>query len=250
MTTRFIIVGAPRTGSTLLVRTLNAIDGIRCHGELLGDAVRGYEDGFDPVTASPEQRQQRSARLLRERDGDAGAFIRAALADTSRATGFKTVYHQFLNPRWQPVLAALLAGGGLRAIHLVRANSLRRYVSEEIAKAGGPIHSGAGGRADVPMQVHVDIDDFRASAAHSEAERHRVDALLAGTPVLETSYEQLAADTPATVAAVCAFLGITVAPDAVQPALAKVGAADLRNVVSNYDELLAHDDTRALAQRD
>ena len=37
MGNRFIIIGAPRTGSTLLVRTLNSIDGICCHGELLAD---------------------------------------------------------------------------------------------------------------------------------------------------------------------------------------------------------------------
>ena len=63
MSVTFVIVGAPRTGSTLLVRTLNSIDGIRCHGELLGEeAVRGYEDGFDAAEATLDARQARSAR--------------------------------------------------------------------------------------------------------------------------------------------------------------------------------------------
>ena len=53
MSVKFVIVGAPRTGSTLLVKTLNSLDGVCCHGELLNvPMVRGYEDGFDLLTAS------------------------------------------------------------------------------------------------------------------------------------------------------------------------------------------------------
>ena len=55
----FVIVGAPRTGSTLLVKTLNSLAGVCCHGELLGSQnVRGYEDGFDLVNASKSEREE------------------------------------------------------------------------------------------------------------------------------------------------------------------------------------------------
>ena len=43
MSTRFVIVGAARTGSTLLVRTLNSIDGVCCHGELLAQHATGLQ---------------------------------------------------------------------------------------------------------------------------------------------------------------------------------------------------------------
>ena len=67
MRVKFVIVGAARTGSTLLVRTLNTLEGVRCHGELLGpENVRGYEDGFDLVKASKSEREARTRRLLLE----------------------------------------------------------------------------------------------------------------------------------------------------------------------------------------
>ncbi len=85
---KFVIVGAPRTGSTLLVKTLNNLDGVCCHGELLGpENVRGYEDGFDLVKASKSEREARSQRLLLERNSDPIGFIDRTL--TSRRYGHR-----------------------------------------------------------------------------------------------------------------------------------------------------------------
>jgi len=52
------------------------------------------------------------------------------------------------------------------------------------------------------------------------------------------------------IAGVCKFLGVTVEPGSVEPALKKVGASDLRDSVRNFDELLAHEATRALVLSD
>ncbi|MDZ7784587.1 MAG: hypothetical protein U5K56_17155 [Halioglobus sp.] len=93
-------LGAARTGSTLLVRTLNSLEGVRCHGGLLGKRVRGYEDDFDPAAASPAEREARMAALQHERDADPAGFIRRALAGDCRASGFKAMYAAFLDPRW------------------------------------------------------------------------------------------------------------------------------------------------------
>jgi LPS sulfotransferase NodH len=68
--------------------------------------------------------------------------------------------------------------------------------------------------------------------------------------VLDISYEELSADTTATVARVGRFLGLDIAATRIKPALKKVGAADLSESVSNYQELLDHPATRALALTD
>ena len=247
---RFVIVGAARTGSTLLVRTLNSIEGICCHGELLADRVRGYRDGFDPEQASRAERDERLRRLGRARDEDPVAFIRQALDSGHPATGCKALYSDLLDPRWRAVTAALLDMPGIRFIHLVRHNSLRRYVSQQILQAGGPNHSGAGGRSENRIQVHIDIDAYLRSTAAVEAEGRECLALLGDKSQLEISYEQLAADTAATVATVCEFLGMASPPLDVAPALRKVGASDLRDAVSNYQELLDNPATRKLALAD
>lgn len=251
MGVKFIILGAPRTGSTLLVRTLNSLPGICCHGELLQvPVVRGYEDGFKPEEASKSVRDARATRLLEERNSDPVGFIQKSLSTDNAATGFKALYQAFLDPHWRDVVEALLADPDIQFIHLRRHNSLKRYISERILEEGGPIHSAAGGRAEVQVTVTIDIADFLQRSAQMEEEDRAIEALLSGRKIYPLSYEQLADDTSAAVAATCQFLGLDVTPSDIVPALKKVGAADLRDTVANYDELLAHDATRAMVLND
>lgn len=251
MSTKFVIVGAARTGSTLLVRTLNSLDSLCCHGELLGeDNVRGYEDGVDLVNISRAEREARSKRLLEDRNANPVGFIEQALALDYTAVGFKALYQAFLNPRWYDVIAYLRGIKDIRFIHLGRNNDLRRFVSEQILLQGGANHSGAGGRSDVSMKVHIDIDLFLRARAAVQQQISELNTLLTGQRVLDISYEALAADTAATVGQVCAFLGLDIACSRIQPALRKVGATDLRDAVSNYQALLDHPATRELVLAD
>ncbi len=251
MGTKFVIVGAPRTGSTLLVKTLNNLDGVCCHGELLGpEHVRGYEDGFDLVRASKSEREARTQRLLLERNTDPVSFINSILTANYTATGFKALYSAFFNPRWHEVIAFLQTTADIKFIHLKRKNSLRRFISEQILLEGGPNHSGAGGRSEIPISVRVDIDAFLRRSSQLEAEGIEIGALLSKQAVLDITYEELSADTAATVTRVCQFLTLANIPSDAKPALKKVGTANLSDSVSNYQELLDHPATRTLALMD
>jgi len=247
MSTKFIIVGAARTGSTLLVRTLNSLDDVCCHGELLADLVRGYQDGFDPLEASKSERDERANRLLQQRNQNPAGFILKALSTGNPATGFKALYSDLSDPRWRDVTQSLLKLPDFKFIHLTRKNSLRRFVSEQILQSGGPNHSGAGGKSENRIKVHIDIDAYLRNTAAVEAEGSQFISLLAKKELLNISYEQLSADTTATVTAVCQFLGLDTDSSAIKPALKKVGAADLRDSVSNYQDLLDNPATRELA---
>ena len=135
----------------------------------------------------------------------------------------------------------------VRFIHLTRSNSLRRFVSEQILLQGGPNHSGAGGRSEVPMKIHFDIDLYQQRTRELDAQAAEINALLSQQRVLLLNYETLAADTSAAVKQVCYFLGLDNVASSIEPALRKVGAADLRDSVTNYEQLLDHPATRELA---
>jgi len=250
MSTKFVVVGAPRTGSTLLVKTLNTLDNVCCHGELLAELVRGYEDGFDLMAASKSERDARIHRLVQERNRNPSGFIQSALNTANAAAGFKVLYRDLINPRWSEVTDSLLALPSIKFIHLSRLNSLRRYISEQILQSGGPNHSGAGGNSEKRVKIHIDIDAYLRNTVETAAEARHTVALLSGQAVLDISYEELSADTTATVARVGRFLGLDIAATQIKPALKKVGAADLSEAVSNYQELLEHPATRALALMD
>ena len=222
-----------------------------CHGELLGPQnVRGYEDGFDLVQASNSEREARTQRLLLQRNTDPVGFIDRILTAHHCATGFKALYSAFLNPRWQEVITFLQTTPAVRFIHLTRKNSLRRFISEQILLEGGPNHSGAGGRSEIPITLHVDIDAFLRRSSQLAAEAIEIDALLSNQTVLDITYEELSADTAATVARVGQFLTLANIPSDAKPALNKVGAANLSDSVSNFQELLDHPATRSLALMD
>jgi LPS sulfotransferase NodH len=74
--------------------------------------------------------------------------------------------------------------------------------------------------------------------------------MLSNQDVLDISYEELAADTAEAVTRVCHFLGLESVSSGIKPALDKVGAADLRNSVSNFQDLLDNPATRTLALTD
>ena len=97
------------------------------------------------------------------------------------------------------------------------------------------------------MQIRVDVDAFLQRCQDIATEVEQIAALLRGRQVLDISYEELAADTSACVARVAEYLGVVQAQSAIEPALKKVGAADLSDVVSNYQELLDNPATRTLA---
>ena len=246
-----MIVGAPRTGSTLLVKTLNSLEGVLCHGELLGqDQVRGYEDGADLINMSQPEREARLRRLLQERNSDPVGFIDRALSTPSTANGFKALYSAFLDPVWGEVIQSLQHMDNILFIHLTRKNGLRRFISEQILLQGGPNHSAAGGRSEVPIKIHFDIELFERRSAELKIQASEIAARLSDQQVLTINYEALAAETAATVARACHFLGLNVVATDIEPALKKVGSTDLKDSVTNYQELLDHPTTRVLAFAD
>ena len=251
MAIKFFILSAPRTGSTLLVRTLNSIDGICCHGELfLPGQVRGLRDDFDPFAATPEQRKARAGKLLDARNADAANFLALALDRPEPAVGLKIIYEDFLQARWQAAFAGAIADTDTRFIHLQRHNALRRYVSEQVMHAGGAIHSDMGGGKDRKVRVEISPEAFSARCQQLEQEVRAVQSKIAARPVLDIYYEDLSDNLPSTIKNVCDFLQLPKIPRSIEPGLQKVGQDDLSESVLNYQEMLENPATRPFALMD
>lgn len=251
MANTFFILSAPRTGSTLLVRTLNNIAEICCHGELfLPGQVRGLRDEFDPFAATPEQRQTRAQKLLNERNTDQVRFLAQALERQESAVGLKIIYEDFLNPRWQPAFSKAIEDTGTRFIHLNRRNALRRYVSERVMLEGGAIHSDMGGGKDRKVAVTISPTAFSDRCEELARQAAAVQTAIADKPVIEIHYEDLADHLPETIKRICDFLQLPITTGTVEPGLQKVGQQDLSASVLNYPELLENPVTRPFALMD
>lgn len=209
-TQRFLMLGRPRSGTTLLQRLLNQVPAIHCDGEVLHHAV------LDPR----------------------GFLNRLAGIKTSRAWGCKLLSYQMLEVQRIPDPRGFLEGlreDGFRLIH-VRRNSYDQALSLSVAQAGGEYHLGKG--SDAPVRhLSLDpagfVDQLRWNLAMLDYETR----LLADLPHLVVDYDTDLKDRTrhqSTVDRICAWLGLASGPVAAD--LART--ADRRRI-DNLDALHA-----------
>ena len=127
MSTRFVVLAAPRTGSNWLCTLLDSHPRVVCHREIF------HPDGIH-AAASLAGAALELGGLVEQRDRDpAGLLARVWAADGGRdAVGFK------LNRESTPGgFAAVLDDPGVRKIVLRRDNRVRTCVSELVARQTG-----------------------------------------------------------------------------------------------------------------
>lgn len=237
MATRFVILSAPRSGSTMLRTMLDAHPDVACHGELLNPGDVYGVSAKRRAEADPAWR----ASLRRRRDADPVAFLDAFAFEARgcSAVGFKLLEPHAFDPGLAPAVARLTADRALRVIALERRNLLARHVSELLHERG--VHL-AFCETERPPQHRVRVDperflaDCRARAAQRDALRERLRGAW-----MRTSYEDLVGNRRAALARLFAFLGV--APQDVAPATVKVNGTDLAHIVENWDEIEALRDT-------
>lgn len=218
---RFVIFAAPRTGSNLLCSLLGSHPDILCHHGL-----------FNPGGVHSARGRKVTLGDSAARDRDPAAFLERVWteSDTARAVGFK------LNLGESPAaIALLLRDRSVRKLLLRRRNRLRTYVSEEIASRTGLWESYDPCAETALPAIRVNVADVLRHADRNAAWYAGLEGALVadGQDWLDTDYESLA--DPSEIARILAFLGVRVAP--LTPACRKRGAADLRAVVANVEDL-------------
>ena len=229
---RFVVIGAERTGTNLLIGLLNQYEGLYCGNELFNPG----QIAKDRI-AWTELGDRREALLALRKEDPVGFLDELRARSPAPTTGFKLLYSHGL--RLPALLDSLVADKDLRVIHVRRRNLLRRLVSERQARAASRWAASPGVEAPALPKVEITLPELLSDFQQIEARQAEYAARFADHATLEILYEDLAADPARVAARAAAFLGLP--PRAEKPAVTfqKTGAESLADALGKADELRA-----------
>lgn len=240
----FMILGAGRTGTNMLVGYLQSHPAIRCYGELFHqyEPRLGYQHLEQPG---------RLQRLKKQRKKDVSDFLHRHFLGRQprrlRAIGFKLIYwHAEEKAPWQQqIVPTLQAIENLKVIHIRRTDRLAHYVSGQLAAQNKRWVQRSKNDGSTVKQLDIDPRHFEAFANQIQALEEKYEKLFAQFPCFETTYEALTAEPEQTLAAIQQFLevpAITMQTDT-RKQIQKTKA----DTILNYDALKAHFQGHAFA---
>jgi hypothetical protein len=223
---QFVCVGSPRTGSTLLMRSLNNHSRIVGFGEIVKDIDR-YPAHYHEFENSRSLFERDPARFLQTK-------VFRKYPPSVDAVGFKIFYHHA--PRdttWgRSVWDYLLRRPDIKVLHLKRRNLLKTFLSRKQAGQTGEYIKYSDGQQ---RTVSLDYDEALAFFEQMKASEAQYDALFAGRPMLEVIYEDVTRDYTAQMRGIQAFLGVEY--EAIDPGTEKRPSRSLASQIENYAEL-------------
>jgi LPS sulfotransferase NodH len=231
--TRFIILCAARTGSTMLRHMLNSHPDVRCHGEVMTgrglEAFAGLDRPGDSSVTGP---------LMERRRSDPHGFLEERVFDPgpARAVVFKIKYEELLLQEYAWLLEWLKRHREIRVIHLRRENRLKRLISEVTATRIYGLYN-VTTEAERPAAARVSLsaaeclEDFaRTEEREALFQRHFEDH-----DTLETTYEAIVDDRGDVRGQLARFL--VVAPMALTSPTLKLNSDDVRDMLEDYEGL-------------
>jgi hypothetical protein len=224
---RFCIVTAGRTGSTWLRLLLDSHPDITCHGEVFGENLSTLA-----ATGSDAHHG-----LLAERAADPHGFLvrRVFAPSRCRAVGFKVLNRQ-LTQRWPSLLDALRGEPGVRIVHLVRRNLLKRFVSEYFVGTVTHRHSARSSEATADVRpIRIPVESILADLSTVRREVDAMREAFRQHPMHEIAYEDCVSDPERALGGLLGFLGAAPAP--LDADIRKLLPDDLGMLVENLDEL-------------
>jgi LPS sulfotransferase NodH len=237
--TRFVILAAPRSGSNLLCTLLNSHPGILCHHEVFNPGGIFY--------AIDHRDGSLNLGTIEERDHDPAAFLERLWRELlGRAcVGFKMTRGQH-----EGVFASVLHDPGLRKIILRRRNRVKTYVSTLVAEQSGQWEVYRAADLIEPRpKVTVNLADLNKQIAENQAYYATIDGVLqsSGQRSFQVAYEDLGSESEHR--RLLDYLGASCRSLPLAARSVKQNPADLRPLVTNYDEILSEfRDTELVAE--
>jgi LPS sulfotransferase NodH len=235
----FVIVGMPRTGSTLLLRALQQHPDIQAYGELFhwleAERAAAYHAIHSKsATISFDAKTGNALEFLREWVwGQANAHF--------KAVGFKIFAEHAVESSSPDFFRSLLQEiPGLHVIHVQRPNYLDVFVSWLIAQQTGEwfISSDSVSVKGGHQTISPAPDQASAFFAKMESADRFFGDTFSGGSYLPVFYEDLSRNLQETCDRIFQFLGVGASP--VTPLIRKQIERDIPEIVSNYRQLSEH----------
>ncbi|MCW2274660.1 hypothetical protein GJ654_11490 [Rhodoblastus acidophilus] len=234
---RFVIVGMPRTGSTLLSTGLTQHPQARCFAELFHPvdnerATHSHNLNIDGERVCFDPRRDDAIDFLTR-------YVFAERYAEMGAVGFKLFGDYVKGPGSEGLFRRLRAEiPDLHVIHICRRNYLEVLLSRRKASATGQWHLLAGKKEDVKSADQEFTIETAEAQRFFENMRHMdqfYETYFAGDRYCKVAYEDLEADFQNAMARVYAFLGL--ANYAAKPQTVKLRAEPPEKRIANYHAL-------------
>lgn len=225
---RFVILSAPRCGSNMLCSLLHSHSAVLCHHELYNPngifyALPLRETDFQLATGTED------------RDSQAIQFLSRIWQQNQamKCVGFKMTHRQ--NPT---IFETVLTDPGIKKIVLRRKNEVKSHVSRLIAEHCGLWEAYGEGRQKNNCQVHVDWNRLKEAVAFDQVFYHEIYTRLQQTQQVFCQLDYDSLSQVKTQHRMLDFLQLPYEPLHTQTC--KQNPSDLRQVISNFPELLQH----------
>ena len=220
--TRFIVLTKARTGSNLLVNSLQSHPDMKVFGEL-------FRGGVDDAV---------KALILNSAEDYFQNHVFKQYGRGIKAVGFKMFYKHPVYDRAGKVWRYLLNMDDLKVIHLRRKNILRALVSMKIAKKTDIWKESNESRDMLSKRVELTVDECRDYFEQTRKWEDDANEKFADNPRMELTYEELTSDYQIQMRSIQEFLDVD--PIKLQPMTAKQNPEALSELIVNYEELKKH----------
>jgi len=237
-TTKFVIFTLPRTGSTLLSKSLNKHPEIFCDDEIFHFSFRDY--------FSPHQFRFWKFRFVSKKinyviNYPRTFFVLSRFLDTFftnasnenfSARGFKLMYYQTF---YTPGLLSYLRRNHIKVILLIRENVFRNAISDLRARSTGIYHYQDDGEpSNAVSKLLVDTNALQGKMQHIIDQNKKLEAIVSGMDHIKIRYEDLS-DWDDTIRRITDFLGVSNVQ--VPEAARKLNPESMSDMIENVDEV-------------
>jgi len=183
--TKFVILGYPRTGSNLLMTTLNKHPNVFCYGEIFNNKeVRDWDIPF--VLRSPFELKRKNENPVEYVKGK----IFGEYPTDVKAVGFKLFYHHARKGKEDEVWEYLRNKKQIKIIHIVRKDLLRALVSHALAKETGKFVNKSGKKSGI-RKITLDSNECESYFEKTAKNIREFDEFFSEHSVLKIFYENL-----------------------------------------------------------
>lgn len=225
----FVVLGAPRTGSTLLTLSLREHPAALMYQELFNPTHR-----LERWLLGWKRAGQSNPDFLRKR-------LYRKMPPFVGAAGFKLIYDQPSREEFEPLIQFLSTYPRMKIIHLTR-NYFESAVSAAIALQTGHWHRMSenpqkplGAEAYPP--IPVDLDWIRSRVIEWRKRQQIIESQISASEVLPLAFDDLISDFGASMERVQKFLNLTIHP--LKPMTLPVRETPWRKMVDNREALEA-----------